>query len=178
MQALSIEFHCPACEKLVRAPEAAGGKHGKCPYCDAKVYIPTPFKDDDLIPLAPMDEGEEGEADRLRKEAIRYATTMDKDVDAQTPPPETPPPRGAGARRAEAPGEVIDVGDLVEKFVLAMRDSKLDDADRTANKLKRAGARARDHVEGLLLDPTPPPYEGVPKPLVQGFLKALLERLG
>jgi len=172
-----IELHCPQCEKMIRAPDSAAGKHGKCPYCDTKVYIPTPFKDDDLLALAPVDEEEERRAEKERAEALRYTTSMDKDADLKVVPEEAPASRTAGGRRPEAPGEVIDLGDLVEQFVLAMRDSKLDEADRIARQLKRAGPRARDHVEGMLLDPTPPPIEGVPRPLVQGFLKALLERL-
>ena len=174
---MSIELHCPQCEKLIRAPDNAGGKHGKCPYCTAEVYIPTPVDDGDLIGLAPVDEEEERRAQQEREEDLRYAAAMDKDADLNVVPDDAPPPRGAG-RRPEAPaGEVVDIGDHVERFVLAMRDSKLDEADRIAGKLKRVGARARDYVEGLLLDPTPPPIPGVPKPLVLGFLKALLERL-
>jgi len=173
-----IELHCPQCEKLIRAPDNAGGKHGKCPYCDTKVYIPTPVGDDDLIGLAPVDEEEERRADQERADALRYTTTMDKDPDLKVVPEEGPSARVAGGRRPEPPGEVIDLADLVEQFVLAMRDSKLDEADAKARQLKRAGPRARDYVEGLLLDPTPPPIKNVPKPLVQGFLKALLERLG
>jgi hypothetical protein len=174
---MPIELHCPQCEKLIRAPDNAGGKHGKCPYCDTKVYIPVPFADDDLLALAPVDEEEERRAERERQEALRYTTAMDKDSDLKVAPPDDAAgPRSAG-RRPDAPGEVIEVGELAERFVLAMRDSKLEDADRIARQLKRAGSRARDHIEGMLLDPTPPPIEGVPKPLVHGFLKALLERL-
>lgn len=174
---MSIELHCPQCEKMIRAPDNAGGKHGKCPYCAAEVYIPEPFDDSELIGLAPVDQEEERRADEERQEAIRYATAMDKDPDLKVAPDDTGPPRGGGRRPEAPPGEVVDIGGQVERFVLAMRDSKLEDADRIAGKLKRVGPRARDYVEGLLLDPTPPPIEGVPKPLVQGFLKALLGRL-
>ena len=174
---MSIELHCPQCEKLIRAPDNAGGKHGKCPYCAAEVYIPTPVEDSDLIGLAPIDQEEERRAEKERQEALRYATAMDKDASLKVAPDDDAPPR-SGARRPEPPpGEVVDIGDHVERFVLAMRDSKLEEADRVAGKLKRVGPRARDYVEGLLLDPTPPPIEGVPRPLVQGILKALLERL-
>ena len=174
---MSIELHCPQCEKLIRAPDNAGGKHGKCPYCAAEVYIPTPVDDSDLIALAPVDEEEERRAAKEREEALRYTTAMDKDADLKVAPDDDGPPRGVGRRPESTPGDVVDIGDHVERFVLAMRDSKLDEADRVARKLKRVGPRARDYVEGVLLDPTPPPIPGVPKPLVQGFLKALLERL-
>lgn len=174
---MSIELHCPQCEKLIRAPDNAGGKHGKCPYCATEVYIPVPFDDSELIGLAPIDEAEERRAAQERQEALRYAAAMDKDADLKVAPEDAGPSRGGGRRPEAPPGEVVDIGDHVERFVLAMRDSKLEEADRIAGKLKRAGPRARDYVEGLLLDPTPPPIVGVPRPLVQGFLKALLERL-
>lgn len=172
---MPIELHCPACEKLIRAPDNAGGKHGKCPYCEAKVYIPLPASPDDEIAIAPLDESDI-EAERLRREAIRYAASVDKEADSGDRS-EPLAPRGPRPGAAAAPGEVIDLGDHVEQFVLAMKASKLDEADKIAARLKRAGPRAKDYVEGLMLDPTPPPIEGVPKPLVMGFLKALLERL-
>ena len=175
--AVSIDLHCPQCEKLIRAPDNAGGKHGKCPYCAAEVYIPVPFDDSELIGLAPIDEEEERRAEKERQEALRYATAMDKDASLKVAPDDSAPSRSGGRRPEAPPGEVVDIGDHVERFVIAMRDSELDEADRIAGKLKRVGHRARDYVEGLLLDPTPPPIKNVPKPLVQGFLKALLERL-
>lgn len=180
---MSIELHCPKCTKLIRAPENAGGRHGKCPYCEAMVYVPMPSTELDEIPLAPIDEDAERKEEELRRETARYVASLDKEREG---------PRGGvsegaarrgsapapAARPQEVPGEVVDVAGGVEQFVLAMRDSKLEDADRVVAKLKRAGGKARDYVEGLLLDPTPPPIGNLPKPLVQGFLKALSQRLG
>jgi hypothetical protein len=173
---MPIELHCPSCEKLIRAPDNAGGRHGKCPYCEAKVYIPLPPSAEDEISIAPLDESD-AEAERLRREAIRYAANVDKEPDSADRGEPGAPRGGTRPGPAAAPGEVIDLGDHVEQFVLAMKASKLDEADKIAARLKRAGSRAKDYVEGLMLDPTPPPIEGVPKPLVMGFLKALLERL-
>ena len=59
-----------------------------------------------------------------------------------------------------------------------MRDSKLDDLERITTALRKSGSRARGYVEGLLLDEMPPQFEGVPTPLLKGFLKKLLEQLG
>ncbi len=175
---MSIEFNCPACEKSIRAPDTAGGKYGKCPFCEVKVYIPAPpSADEEEIGLAPIDEDEERREKELIRESVRYAAAFDKDPDKL--PPEGAEGRGGGARRSEpVPGEVIEVADEVEAFVVAMRDSKLQDAERVLARLKRAGARAKDYVEGLMLDPTPPPIGNVPKPLLMGFLKSLLGRLG
>ncbi len=177
---MSIEFNCPSCEKSIRAPDTAGGKYGKCPFCEVKVYIPSPPSEGEEIGLAPIDEDEERRERELIRESVRYAAAFDKDPD-KLPPEGAEGRGGAGARRmAEpaAPGEVFEVADEVEAFVVAMRDSKLQDADRVVARLKRAGARSKDYVEGLMLDPTPPPIGNVPRPLLIGFLKSLLGRLG
>ena len=173
---MSIDIHCPQCEKLIRAPDNAGGKYGKCPYCETKVYIPA-LDEGGEIPLAPLDEEEERRERELIRESVRYAAAFDKESDKL--PPEGAAPRGGGGRQVHEPppGEVIDIGDEVEAYVMAMRDSKLDDAERVIRTLKSAGARAADYVEGLMLDPAPPPLGNVPKPLMMGFLKSLLGRL-
>jgi hypothetical protein len=173
---MSIELHCPNCAKHIRAPDEAGGKRGKCPGCGGSLYIPMPVTDDDLIPLAPVDEDDERRAEELRMEAAQYAATLDKAGGGEGGDEE---PSGGRARggMAEAPGEVVDYGDLAGKFVVAMKNSKLDEAERIATRLKRAGIRARDHVESMFLDQMTPNIKDVPPPLVKGFLKALLERL-
>ena len=56
---MSIELHCPKCGKLIRAPENTGGKHGKCPYCQGRVYIPMPYCKEEEILLAPIDAEED-----------------------------------------------------------------------------------------------------------------------
>lgn len=38
---MTIEFPCPQCAQLVRTPDAAAGKKGKCPSCSAVVTIPA-----------------------------------------------------------------------------------------------------------------------------------------
>ena len=173
---MSIEFHCPQCSKVIRAPDSAGGKHGKCPYCEGKVYIPTAADDSEEIGLAPVDETDVQREQNLKKEAARYSAAMSRETDA---PPETagesPEPRASGGGPVGAPD---DLDEAVEQFVLAMRDSKLDEADRIVKGLMSAGARAFEHVQNMIADPPPPAVADIPKPLYQGFLKTLLERLG
>ncbi|MCH7631942.1 MAG: hypothetical protein IIB59_01910 [Planctomycetes bacterium] len=168
---MSIELHCPQCEKLIKAPDTAGGRHGKCPYCGRDVYIPTISDDDEGIPIAPIDPQDRQREEELRRETARLTSAVERDTDAGA--------NSEGGRRAgETSGEAIDVDKIVERFVIAMRDSKLDDADKLAARLKRAGPSARDYVDRLMLDPSPPPIGDLPKPLLHGFLKALLQRLG
>lgn len=173
---MSIELHCPKCSKLIRAPDTAGGKRGKCPYCKESVYIPLPPDESDEIGIAPIDDAEKRRKQELRRESIGYIADVGHARDS--------PPEGAGvpASRSDAappatPGEVVDIGKEVGVFLSAMRDSKLTEADQAVARLKQAGARAKDHVEGLLLDEMPPGVKGLPPPLVKAFLKTLSERV-
>ncbi|MBU0717054.1 MAG: hypothetical protein KJ749_02300 [Planctomycetes bacterium] len=167
---MSIELHCTRCSKLIRAPDEAGGKRGRCPYCKESVYIPMPPEEGEEFKLAPIDEAEEQRARQLRREAIGYAASVDHET-------ATPPDGAAGGVPAPPPGEVIDLAAEVNAFLVAMRDSRLEDADAVVATLSKAGNRARDYVEGLSVDEMPPEIENLPPPLVQGFLKALVSRL-
>ncbi|UCC30151.1 MAG: hypothetical protein JSU86_18375 [Phycisphaerales bacterium] len=174
---MSIELHCPQCQKLIRAPEDAGGKRGKCPYCENSVYIPMPADEGEEIPLAPIDDAEERRAEELRRESVEYAAAVDHVVDsgtgAEDAPSSTDDPGSAGPS-----DRIAGMSEDVDAFVNAMGESQLAEANAAAARLKRAGTRARDYVEGLLLDEMLPTYDNVPPPVVQGFLKTLLNRLG
>ena len=67
---------------------------------------------------------------------------------------------------------------LIVRFVLAMQESKLEEADRVAAQLADAGSRAKDEVQRLMVDEIPPAgLEDLPPALYKGFLKSLLDRL-
>lgn len=174
---MSIEIHCSHCQKLIRAPDEAGGKHGKCPYCKQSVYIPTP--PDDGIALAPIDEDDERRDKELRRESISYSASVDRDKGRKYDTGD----RGGGGKVRPDTGhtidarESIDVTAEVEGYIVAMRDSKLDKADAIVLRLRRSRGRARNHIEGLILDQMPPSIGNVPAPLMKGFLKSLLDRL-
>lgn len=166
---MSIELHCPNCVKLIRAPDEAGGKHGKCPYCKQSVYIPTKPDQSEEIGLAPIDEEDEVREEQLRHEDVEYAAVVDRDAGVGG--------AAGGPDSKEAPGEAVDVRAEVEAFIIAMRDSKLGEAEAATSRLKAAGTRAHDYVQGLLVDEMVPEFENVPPPLVHGFLKTLVARL-
>lgn len=170
---MSIEIHCDHCGKLIRAPETAAGKRGKCPYCDQSVYIPTPPDQGGEIGLAPLDEDDERRIEELRRESAEYAATISKAQPGKYDVGDA----GGGAARGAGEDEDVDIGSEVERFVLAMADSKLDTANGAVVRLKKARKRAADHVQGLLLDQMPPKIGRVPLPLMKGFLKTLADRL-
>ncbi len=171
---MSIELHCPQCGKLIRAPDQVAGKQGKCPYCSTSVYVPMPPDESEAIGLAPVDNEAQRRADELRRETARYAASIGHATDIPRDQAGTTGESGG----PDAGGQVVDLGQEVETFLLAMHDSKLDEAHAAVVRLKGAGQRARDYVEGLILDEMPLELEGVPGPLVKGFLRTLLDRLG
>lgn len=174
---MSIELHCPNCRKLIRAPDKAGGRQGKCPYCKKDVYVPLPPDESEEIGLAPIDSADDRHDEEMRRETARYTALVDHDTGSASDAGKTKRSPGTKTPPAQAPGEVVDISAEIESFILAMRDSELDRAEKATKRLKRAGQRARDQVEGLMLDEMPPQIENVPKPVVQGFLKTLLSRL-
>lgn len=164
---MGIELHCPQCQKLIRAPDNAGGRRGKCPYCDASVYIPTPPDKTEEIGLAPIDNAEEKRARELRRESTGFAAAVGHTTDASD----------VGKALSEPAGGTTDVASEIEAFVIAMRDSQLDEADAVADRLKTSVAEARQTIRQMLADEQVPEVANVPPLVVQGFLKTLLGRL-
>lgn len=175
---MPIELHCPACGKLIRAPDNAGGRRGKCPYCASEVYIPLPREDgeDDLL-LRPLDNASEARREQLRKESIEYAAGVDRERGNVPPARSERGSRGSGARQDTGPDATMDVSDMVRAYVMAMRDSDLDRAERLEKGLARQANAARDYIQGLMVDQMGLRIENMPQPLIQGFLKNLLSRL-
>lgn len=163
---MSIEVHCPQCQKLIKAPDGAGGKRGKCPFCKASVYIPEPVDDLEPIPIKPVDKEEEDLAAELRAESTRYAATIDHATGGKT----------ADAKEGGL-GAEVDVESDVEVYLRSMHKSDLDAMHAAVARLKRSGEHGRDYINGLLEDEASIPFDEIPKNLAQGFLRKLLEKL-
>ena len=73
---MSIKFHCEHCNKSVSAPDGAGGRMGRCPYCKQQCYVPLPPDQVEEIPLAPEDPEEDRRREQLRRETMR----MDREL--------------------------------------------------------------------------------------------------
>lgn len=161
---MTIKFNCEHCRKEVQAPDAAGGKRGKCPFCGTSNYIPAPRTDDDIIPLAPLDEEEE----RRRQREVRDLLNRERDLLAETGGlPQDPAGRSDGDARQ-------DLLDQVVRYCLDMHAAKLPQAQATAAALRRAGQPATQAVEDLMsgkeIDPA---LASMPGGLLAGFLRQL-----
>ncbi|MFN0134752.1 MAG: hypothetical protein ACKVS9_01395 [Phycisphaerae bacterium] len=183
---MAIEFHCNHCGKQVRAPDEAGGKHGKCPSCHQSVYIPLPDAELEPLALTPLDDSFEREKARLMKETREMEARVLRDRDAQ---PERGPARGAtggsgtsgGAGASARPFipqmSFAEMNDLVTQYAAAMMEGKLAEADALAVDIRKHPKIADEVIQRISSDEIPPPrLAKIPKPLMAGFFRQLREQ--
>jgi len=166
-----VKFHCGKCGKLIKAPDEAGGRRGKCPYCQQSVYIPSPPEEIDDIPLSPIDEGDVQRRDKLTNEADELLADIGRDDEGV--PDEAPAVGGGAATTGGA-----DLSHLILQAVQALQASELDRLDQVIAQLKRQGGQANARVQAMILDELPPAeFENCPTALYKGFLRTILEKL-
>jgi NAD-dependent SIR2 family protein deacetylase len=165
---MTIKFRCQHCHKTVKAPDSAAGQRGKCPYCGLSSYIPAPVGDDEILPLAPVDE----EFERKREEETRRLIEQDPAV-------------VEGGSGEEVPLEdrddvgPEDVRHLVVNYCMDMGDGNLERAKRHASRLRQFPYAARQAVDELLKKETlEPALDSIPQKVLTGFLNQLREQLG
>jgi len=170
---MSITFQCQSCRKEVTAPDAAGGKKGKCPFCGEMNEIPLPPEagedDDGLIPLAPIDE----EAERREREERRNLYAQEQNLLAEsggTPPVPL-------EHRDDLTSE--ELHHFVVNYCLDMAEGKLDRAQTYVAQLKGFGALGTQAVEDFASGTVDEPaLKQIPQPVLQAFLKQLTEQAG
>ena len=166
---MSISFRCERCHKEVKAPEAAAGKRGKCPFCGESTYIPLPVREDEVLDLAPVDEEEE-----RRQEALRLLHQQAKELLTDT--------GGAGDVPLDHkdPAEVsgADLQHLVVNYCIDMAEGKLERAETYVPRLRKYGYKGTeaidDFVSGKVLEPA---LDRIPGRVLQGLLKDLRDRV-
>jgi hypothetical protein len=174
--AMPIKFECTECHKIVTAPDAAGGKRGKCPFCGQLVNIPLPppppepeAEDPDLIPLAPIDEDEERKLAQERKALYEQEQGL---LDAMGPSADDAPLE----KREDLSSE--DLHHFVVNYLLDMFAGNLERAGMHADKLRSLGfagiGAVDDFLEGKADEPA---LKNIPKPVREGFLRELKARV-
>jgi len=165
---MSITFHCQHCHKEVKAPDEAGGKRGKCPFCGQSNYIPAPVSEEDILPIKPLDEEEE----RRRRQQIEELVRSEEDILAQIGDNPLPPLD----QREDMTSE--DLHPLVVNYCLDMARSNLEAAEEHLTKLKRFGYLGRKAVEDFITGRASEPALGaIGKRVREGFLKQLSREL-
>jgi phage FluMu protein Com len=177
---MAIEFHCEHCGKFIRAADEHGGKHGKCPACHQRVYIPS--SDIEPLELAPIDEDADRRARQMAQESNRLADAL---LNESLPPSGGLAGASAGARgaagptrpapaRAEPAVPNIDIASTVHEYAIAMFEGELEEAQQHAEALRRFPRQMEEVVQRIVSDELPPPaVEHIPRPLLMGFLKQL-----
>ncbi len=165
---MPIEVHCNHCGKLVRAPDDAGGKHGKCPSCHQSVYIPTPETQIEPLTIAPIDTRAERDAARLRHESAALASRLMGERDGAD--------AGAASAAPAAALSAPEVEALVVSYVSEMAKGNLSSAEALAVRIQRQ--RVADEVIARIMGDELPPaaLAKLPRPVLNGFLKQLREK--
>jgi phage FluMu protein Com len=189
---MSIELHCTHCNQLIKAPDEAAGKMGKCPHCQGVNYIPRPVAPGDEIDLAPLDETDE----RKRKQAaledaafqrrLLHERAIPGEPGARSAARPTGAPSPGAPRSAPRPGAHATTGDLSSKevallivrFVDAMSAGKLEQADEFAARLSHNKDAALNILDDIARDDANAyGLPVLPRPVLVGFLKQLRSRL-
>jgi DNA-directed RNA polymerase subunit RPC12/RpoP len=165
---MPISFHCESCKKKITAPDNAGGKWGKCPYCNHKCYVPTPKKDDEEeLKLAPVDEDEEKKYEQMMRETHNLTGELLHQKETPLEP---------------APSGKIDDKQLTVRIITYLRqmaDGQLDEAHTTADKIVPYKSQAKAILENILSAERPEPeLADVPKKVLIGFVRNILTRMG
>jgi hypothetical protein len=176
---MSIELHCTSCNHLIKAPDEAAGRMGKCPHCGGTNYIP--HQGGDELDLAPLDANEEKKRTNAALEDAAYQRSL---LHERSMPGE---PGGKGAvRKPGAPGQPAvpagmtsrEIVSHIVHYIDAMSAGKLPQADEIASQLskyktatlKTLDDMAREDLSGYGLP-------ALPKPVLNGFLKQLHSKL-
>jgi phage FluMu protein Com len=165
---MSITFRCEHCHKEVKAPDAAGGKRGKCPYCHQSTYIPSPVSEEDILPLAEPTEEEE----RAEKARIQALYQQEHDLLAQTgSAPVTPL-----EHREEL--TTADLHHFVINFCLEMARDRAEAADAEAAKLRKFGPLGLKALEEIASgNVREPALDAIPRRPREVYLNTLRGRL-
>jgi len=167
---MTIRFLCEHCRREVEAPDEAGGKQGKCPFCRQSNYIPAPPAEaEEEIDLAPIDDEEE----RRRQEEVRSLLEQERQMLIETKDAPSEP------LEQKETVEPKDLHHLVVNYCLDMAAGKLQRAGQHAARLRSFGRASAAAVEelasGQVLEPA---LDSIPPAVLKGFLKELRGQLG
>lgn len=190
---MPIEIHCTHCNHLIKAPDEAAGKMGKCPHCQGVNYIPRPVAEEDELDLAPIDEAEEQHRKQAAMEDAAYQRRLlhERNIPGEAggkPAARADGTASPGARRSSAAEAGTsasrsavtskEVALLIVRFVDAMSAGKLEQADEYATQLAKNKNAAMVALDEIARDDSNAyGLPVLPRPVLIGFLKQLRSRL-
>ncbi len=170
-----IRVTCEHCNSVIKAPRESAGRTGKCPHCQNPVYVPIPQEELEEIPLAPDEDSALAKADQLEKEAYEIAA----DIRRERQQPAEPGGADSGTVEHSDPQQkLINIGEAIIRYLLAMEISDLQKADSIVGELKAASRQTKSKVQQMMVDAMKPEaVRRMPDGLYQGFLRKLLDQL-
>lgn len=164
---MAITFHCESCKRKINAPDNAGGKWGKCPFCSHKCYIPSPpSPDDEEIKLSPIDENDEEKYKQMMKETFKVSNEL---LHQTQEPPED---KSGNIDDKELAGRIIN-------YLKLMADGSLDEAQNLAEKILPYRKSAKNILQQFLKAKTPlPGLQTVPKKVLDHYIKDMITKMG
>ena len=162
---MAIVFHCEHCGKEIRAADTAGGKWGKCPTCQHKLYVPSLDTGEELK-LAPEDISDLERERQLMAETYRITQDILKEREV---PEGSPAPTGA----------IYEMGEkeLKKNIIIYLRQmeyGELDEAERTAALIAPYKDKATDIIDRIALSEIPEPeLSDISPQVLSGLIRTL-----
>jgi DNA-directed RNA polymerase subunit RPC12/RpoP len=166
---MAIVFHCEHCGKEIRAADSAGGKWGKCPKCQHKLYVPSPDAEEELK-LAP----ENNEDLEREKQLMAETYKLTQDILKEREVPEGP---------AVPAGAVYDMSENELKkniiiYIKQMEDGELDEAERTAALIKPHRTKVIEILDRIALSEIPEPeLSDIAPQVLSGLIRTLRDKI-
>ena len=166
---MAIIFHCQFCGKEIKAADSAGGKWGKCPTCQNKLYVPSPDADED-IKLAPLDTQFEEKEKQLMAETYK----LTQDILQEREVPDGPSKPG---------GAVYELSDSeirknVILYLRQMAQGNLDEAERTSALITPFRSKVLEIIDRIALSEIPEPeLKDISPSLLSGLIRDLRSKM-
>jgi len=163
---MAITFHCEHCGKKIEAPDNAGGKWGKCPACQHRLYVPSSESFDEELRLAPIDESEEERKKQLMAETYQLTQDILQERDIPIEPAEDAEPV-SGIGEKELTKNII-------MYLRQMADDELHEAQRTMRLIARHRPKAVEILDKMAHSEMPEPeLADIPRQVLTALIRTL-----
>ena len=163
---MAITFHCEHCGKKIEAPDSAGGKWGKCPACQNRLYVPSPDSSYEELRLAPIDESEEERKKQLMAETHKLTQDILQERDIPNEPDEVAEP--------VSPMGEKELTKNIIMYLRQMADDELYEAQRTVRLIARHGPEAVEILNKMALSEMPEPeLADIPRQVLSALIRTL-----
>ena len=165
---MPITLHCESCKKKINAPDDAGGKWGKCPFCNHRCYIPSPPSDNEEdFKLSPIDESAEQKYRQMMKETHNISKALLHQTDE---PPDI---------SQDATTEEKELTLRIINYLKLTSEGSLDEAHNLAEKISPYKKTAKAVLDKLLKAKTPlPGLQNIPKKVLEHYIKDMITKMG